>query len=58
MKKLLSVLLAISCFTALCGCSEQDASNPAEIPVDYWTQNKTYGLQVENGVLTLNEEPF
>lgn len=62
MKKFLSPIIAIVSAITLTSCSTQPTTSSqesiAETKASYWEQNENYGLQVKNGTLTLNDEPF
>ena len=66
MKKFLSLIMAIVSAITFASCStnptdsSQDSSHESSVEnkVSYWEQNENYGLQVKDGTLTLNAEPF
>ena len=63
MKKLLSLIVAVVSAITFTSCSANSGetgkeSTPMETKTNYWEQNENYGLQVENGVMTLNGAPF
>ena len=62
MKKFLSLIIAIVSAITVVSCSttppDSSQESSAEPKATYWEQNENYGLQVKDGTLTLNDEPF
>ena len=62
MKKFLSLIIAIVSAITFVSCSttppDSSQESSAEPKATYWEQNENYGLQVKDGTLTLNDEPF